>query len=88
MSSLVFVSPMAVSAMISLWFGFRMRFIMFGAWLSLCAALVLLIMRNLFGAEAVSGRGLTLLAILIVFEISAFTMGLLFARARLQRNEK
>ncbi len=88
MSSLVFVSPMAVSAMISLWLGFRMRFIMFGAWLSICAALTLLLLRGLFGAEAVSGPGLTLLAILTVFEMSAFAIGLLIARARLQRKTK
>lgn len=88
MSFLVFVSPMAVSAMISLWLGFRMRFIMFGAWLSICAALTILLLRSVFGAGVASEAGVTLLGVLVVFEISAFAIGLLIARARLHRAEK
>ena len=36
MSMLIFASPLAVSAMISLWLGFKMGLIMFGGWVSIC----------------------------------------------------
>ena len=86
MSMLIFASPLAVSAMISLWLGFKMRLIMFGGWVSICVAIALLLMRTVFGDGALSESGLTLLAILIMFQFCSFVMGVLFGRARADRN--
>lgn len=86
MSMLIFASPLAVSAMISLWLGFKMRLIMFGGWVSICVAIALLLMRTAFGDGALSKSGLTLLAILIMFQFCSFVMGVLFGRARADRN--
>ena len=43
MNILFFLAPLAASAMISLWLGFKMRMILFGAWLSACVALLVLL---------------------------------------------
>lgn len=88
MSSLIFVSPLAVSAMVSLWLGFKMRLIMFGAWVSICLAIALFLMKYSFGDETFVGPGMTLLGSLAIFEFTAFGLGLLVGRARSHRNAK
>lgn len=88
MSSLIFVSPLAVSAMISMFLGWKMRLIMFGAWLSVCIAVALLLMKVTFGDTVFSPSGLTLLGALMMFQVAAFGSGLLIARARNARAEK
>jgi hypothetical protein len=86
MSSLIFASPLAVSAMISLWLGFKMRFVMFVAWLSTCVTIAILLMVATFGDGTLSGSSFTLLAALMLFQSSAFMLGILVARARANRN--
>lgn len=86
MSSLIFASPLAVSAMISLWLGFKMRFVMFVAWLSTCVTITILLMVATFGDGTLSGSSFTLLAALMLFQSSAFMLGILVARARANRN--
>ena len=85
---LVFVSPLVLSAMISLWLGFKLRLILFGAWLSACLAIAVVLMKTTFGAMAFSQQGLTLMAILMVFQITAFVLGLVLVRVRNARNVK
>ncbi len=87
MSILFFVSPLAASAMISLWLGFKMRMILFGAWLSACLALLVLLLKSAFEEVAFTQPGLLLLGMFIVFHITAFVLGLLFVRARNARSE-
>ncbi|HCI06968.1 MAG TPA: hypothetical protein DE314_06365 [Sulfitobacter sp.] len=87
MSILIFVSPLAASAMISLWLGFKMRMILFGAWLSACLALLVLLLKSAFEEVAFTQPGLFLLGMFIVFHITAFVLGLLFVRARNARSE-
>lgn len=81
MSILIFFAPLAASAMISLWLGFKIRMILFGAWLSACVALLVLILKSAFEEAAFTQSGLLLLGMLIVFHITAFVLGLLFVRA-------
>ena len=81
MSILIFVSPLTASAMISLWLGFTMQMILFGAWLSACLALLVLLLKSAFEEVASTQSGLLLLGMLIVFHITAFVLGLLFVRA-------
>ena len=88
MSSLIFVSPLAVSAMISLWLGFKMRLIVFAAWLVICVTVAILLMVTAFGDGTLSGKGLMLLATLMLFQCSAFMLGVLVARARANRNDE
>ena len=88
MSTFIFVSPLVFTMMISLWFGWRQRFILFGAWLSICVALAIVIMRAAFGDNALSKTGLTLLGALIMFEISGFGLGLLACRTRNARTQE
>jgi hypothetical protein len=45
MSILIFFAPLAASAIISLWLGFEIRMILFGAWLSACAVLLVLLLK-------------------------------------------
>ena len=87
MSILIFVSPLAASAMISLWLGFKMRMILFGAWLSACLALLVLLLKSAFEEVAFTQPGLLLLVMFVVFHITAFVLGLLFVRARNARSE-
>ena len=87
MSILIFVSPLAASAMISLWLGFKMRMILFGAWLSACLALLVLLLKSAFEEVAFTQPGLLLLGMFIFFHITAFVLGLLFVRARNARSE-
>lgn len=88
MSSLIFVSPLAVSAMISLWFGFKMRLIVFAAWLAICVTVAIFLMVTAFGDGTLSGTGLMLLATLMLFQCSAFMLGILGAWARTNRNDE
>ena len=88
MSSLIFVSPLAVSAMISLWLGLKMRLIVFAAWLAICVTVAILLMVTAFGDGTLSGTGLMLLATLMLFQCSAFMLGVLVARARANRNDE
>lgn len=87
MSSLILVSPLAVSAMISLWLGFKMRLIMFAIWLVICCAIAILLMQGVFGKITFSDAGFKLLTTLIVFQMCVFVMGVLFCRARLHRQQ-
>jgi hypothetical protein len=87
MSILIFVSPLAASAMISLWLGFKMRMILFGAWLSACLALLVLLLKSAFEEVAFTQPGLLLLGMFVVFHITAFVLGLLFVCARNARSE-
>ena len=87
MSVLIFVSPLAASAMVSLWLGFKMRMILFGAWLSACMALLVLLLRSAFEEVALTQPGLYMLGIFAVFHIASFALGLLVVRARNARNE-
>ena len=87
MSILIFVSPLAASAMINLWLGFKMRMILFGAWLSACLALLVLLLKSAFEEVAFTQPGLLLLGMFIVFHITAFVLGLLFVRACNARNQ-
>jgi hypothetical protein len=81
MSLLFFFAPLAASAMISLWLGLKIRMILFGAWLSACVALLVLLLKSAFEEVASTQSGLLLLGMLIVFHITAFVLGLLFVRA-------
>jgi hypothetical protein len=81
MSLLFFFAPLAASAMISLWLGLKIRMILFGAWLSACVALLVLLLKSAFEEVAFTQSGLLLLGMLIVFHITAFVLGLLFVRA-------
>ena len=72
--------------MISLWLGFKMRFVMFVAWLSTCVTITILLMVATFGDGTLSGSSFTLLAALMLFQSSAFMLGILVARARANRN--
>ena len=81
MSILFFFAPLAASAMISLWLGLKIRMILFGAWLSACVALLVLLLKSAFEEVASTQSGLLLLGMLIVFHITAFVLGLLFVRA-------
>jgi hypothetical protein len=81
MSILIFFAPLAASAMISLWLGLKIRMILFGAWLSACVALLVLLLKSAFEEVASTQSGLLLLGMLIVFHITAFVLGLLFVRA-------
>jgi len=87
MSILIFVSPLTASAMISLWLGFTMQMILFGAWLSACLALLVLLLKSAFEEAAFNQPGLLLLGIFIVFHITAFVLGLLFICACNARSE-
>lgn len=81
MNILFFLAPLAASAMISLWLGFKIRMILFGAWLSACVALLVLLLKSAFEEVAFIQSGLLLLGMLIVFHITACVLGLLFVRA-------
>ena len=87
MSILIFTSPLAASAMISLWLGFKMRMILFGAWLSACLALLVLLLKSAFEEVAFTQPGLLFLTMFIVFHITAFVLGLLLVRARNARSK-
>ena len=87
MSDLFFVSLLAASTLVSLLLGFKMRMILFGAWLSACIALLVLLLRSAFEAVALTQPGLYMLGIFAVFHIASFALGLLVVRARNARNE-
>jgi len=74
MSILIFFVPLAASAMISLWLGFEIRMILFGAWLSACAVLLVLLLKAHSKSSHSLNRGILLL-------------GLLFVRARNARSQ-
>jgi hypothetical protein len=84
---LIFVSPLAASAVVSLWLGFKMRMILFGAWLSACIALLVLLLRSAFEEVALTQPGLYMLGIFAVFHITSFALGLLILSGRNARNE-
>jgi len=86
-SVLIFVSPLAASAVVSLWLGLKMRMILFGAWLSACMALLVLLLLNSFRRIALIQPGLYMLGIFAVFHIASFALGLLVVRARNVENE-
>ncbi|MDB4197907.1 hypothetical protein N9777_06530 [Ascidiaceihabitans sp.] len=87
MSVLIFVSPLAASAVVSLWLGFKMRMILFGAWLSACMALLVLLLGSAFEEISLTQPGLYMLDIFAVFHIAPFALGLLVVRARNAGNE-
>ena len=74
MNILFFLTPLAASAMISLWLGFKIRMILFGAWLSACAVLLVLLLQVHSKSSHSLNRGILLL-------------GLLFVRARNARSQ-
>jgi hypothetical protein len=76
-----FFARLAAFAMISLWLGFKIRMILFGAWLSACVALLVMLLKSALEEVAFTQSGLLLLGMLIVFHITAFVLGLLFVRA-------
>lgn len=88
MSAFIFGSPLVISALISLWLGWKHRLILFGAWLSTCVGFAMVLLRNAFGDNALSKAGLTLLAALVMFEIAGFGLGLLAQRAQRTRHER
>ncbi len=87
MSDLFFVSLLAASTMVSLLLGFQMRMILFGAWLSACMALLVLLLRSAFEEVALTQPGLYMLGIFAVFHITSFALGLLILSGRNARNE-
>jgi hypothetical protein len=86
-SILIFVAPLTASSMISLRLGFKIRIILFGAWLLACLTLLVLFQKNALGEVAFTQPGLLLLGMLIVFHITALVLGLLFVIARNARSE-
>ena len=86
-SVLIFVSPLAASAVVSLWLGFKMRMILFGAWLSACMALLVLMLGSAFEEIALTQPGFYMLGIFAVFHIAPFALGLLVVCARNAGNE-
>ena len=86
-SVLIFVSPLAASAVVSLWLGFKMRMILFGAWLSACMALLVLLLRSALEEVILTQPGLYKLGIFSVFHIASFALGLLVVRAYNAENE-
>ena len=87
MSDLFFVSLLAASTLVSLLLGFQMRMILFGAWLSACMALLVLLLRSAFEEVALTQPGLYMLGIFAVFHITSFALGLLILSGRNARNE-
>ena len=87
MSDLFFVSLLAASTMVSLLLGFKMRMILFGAWLSACMALLVLLLGSAFEEISLTQPGLYILDIFAVFHIAPFALGLLVVRARNAGNE-
>ena len=87
MSDLFFVSLLAASTLVSLLLGFQMRMILFGAWLSACMALLVLLLRSAFEEVALTQSGLYMLGIFAVFHITSFALGLLILSGRNARNE-
>lgn len=87
MSDLFFVSLLAASTMVSLLLGFKMRMILFGAWLSACMALLVLLLLSAIEEVALTQPGLYMLGIFAVFHITSFALGLLILSGRNARNE-
>ena len=86
-SVLIFVSPLAASAVVSLWLGFKMRMILFGAWLSAFMAWLVLLLPSAFEEVALTQPGLYMLGIFAVFHIASFALDMLVVRARNAGNE-
>ncbi|MFT6023839.1 MAG: hypothetical protein ACI9PY_001958 [Ascidiaceihabitans sp.] len=82
MSPLIFVSPLAVVAVVCLWLGWTMRIWLFVAWAAFwVAATVLFTVYLIAGASPVPVI-MTLGGGMLLFQISIFGAGVLIRRAR------
>ena len=82
MSALIFVSPLAVIAMVCLWLGFKGRVWLFVAWAAFWVAATVLIAVYIFASASPAQVIMILGGGMLLFQISVFAAGFLGKRAR------